>query len=469
MPCVSPTEEKILRSKHKRIIVAAGRRWGKTTCFAIKALHVIVVDFPRIQKTKPNVNEIVMYGPSWEQCEIFIDAIKDVYHQIDPFFKDLIKMTVNRRFEVVINNIKVISLSATKNSRAIRGHGRNVGFVFRDEDAFIADVLMKVIRPTRLSNSAPEMVGSTTAGHNHFYKDFNSDVYESYKVTSYDNKFLDKADLDEERKLLTESEFGQEYLAEFMDDRYSVFSQKLIDAATEFNEQFKDKPEQETEYVMGVDLGKKRDSTVIIIGHMEKNHIYVDVAKEVKYPVDGLFWMNTLREIENYIKLFNPHTVHIDQTGIGDKPTEDLKNSLLEQNILTYVKGIDFTRRIKNGRQGLVNSLLLKFERGEIHFPFCEKLIRQLKNIRFEASDSPEQSSGTYGKYTHIGHDDFVMAFTLMVNALPDSNNENFHTVSNSEFNNDNGPNNDFAMGKPREFPTMVVTNKEYGDISRQH
>ncbi len=457
MPSVSETEEKILTSNALRILIAAGRRWGKTTLFAIITLHYIVVEFPKIQKKKPNVNEAIMFGPSWEQCEIFMDALRDVYAQIHPFFKPLIKMTVNKIHEVKINGISVIALSATKNSRSIRGHGRNTGLVIRDEDAFIPDELMKVIRPTRISNKAKELVGSTTAGHNHFHKDFHSTVYEVYKVTTYDNKFLDPKDIDEEKQLLTQAEFDQEYMAEFIDDRYSVFPQVLIDAATNHGEFFLEEPEKDIEYVMGVDLGKKRDSTVIMVGHMEDNHIYVDYVEEVKYPVDSLFWMNTLRAIENCIKLFNPHTIKIDQTGIGDKPTEDLKNSLLKQNRMNYVEGIDFTHKVKNGRQGLVNSLLMKFERKEIHFPFCEKLTRQLKNIRFEASDSPNRSAGTYGRYTHVGHDDYVMAFTLMVSALPDEVEQIFYTRSNSRFNDGN----DFSMGKEREFPNLIVTNKQ--------
>ena len=467
MPCVSTTEETILRSKAKRRIVAAGRRWGKTTMFAIDSLHKVVVKFPEWQKKNPHVNELIMFGPSWEQCEIFMDAIRDVYHQIHPFFKSMIKMTTNQVHQVTINDIKIIALSATKNSRAIRGHGRNVGAVVRDEDAFIPDSLMKVIRPVRLSNSAPELVGSTTAGHNHFYKDHSSDVYESYTVTSYDNKFLDPKDLDEEKKLLTSAEFGQEYLAEFMDDRYSVFPQVLIDAATDFNSHFADQPNPDHEYVMGVDFGKRRDSTVIIIGHKENNHIHVDVAKEVKYLDDGMFWTNALREIEAYIKLFKPITAYLDQTGMGDKPTEDIKNSIAKQNIMTHIIGIDFTRRIKNGKQGLVNTLLLKFERKEIHFPFAEKLIRQLKNIRFEASTSPDRASGTYGKYTHVGHDDYVMAFALMVSGLPDDiEGEALHCISNSIHDNSNAQS--FSLGKQREVPGMIVTNKNIGRMDRQ-
>lgn len=460
MPAVSETEEKLLRSKSKRILLLAGRRWGKTTCFAIFTIWYLMIEFPKIQKEKPHVNEIIMFGPSWEQCEIFMDAVKDVYHSLNPFIKNMLKVTTNQIYEFKINNVKIIALSATKNSRAIRGHGRNTGLIIRDEDAFISDEVMKIIRPVRLSNSAKELVGSTPAGHNHFHKDFHSDVYESYKVTAYDNKFLGKEDLDEEKKLLTKAEFDQEYMAEFIDDRYSVFPQVLIDAATSFNGKFIDKPQQNVEYFMGIDLGKKRDSTVIMIGHMgEDNHIYVDFAKEVIFPIDGFFWKNTVREITSYIRLFQPTSCHIDQTGMGDSPTEDLQHELIKQKLTkTHLQGVDFTRRVKNGKQGLVNSLLIKFENREIHFPFCEKLIRQLKNIRFEMSDSPQRST-SMGRFTHIGHDDYVMAFTLLVNALPETAEVMLDTVSNSQTQEHQ------SMGMPRDFPRMIITNRNEGGI----
>jgi hypothetical protein len=468
MPCVSKTQEKIFRSKAKRRLIVAGRRWGKTTGIAILTLHATITTLPRMQKERnnKNINEIIMFGPSWEQCEIFMDAVRDVYGNLNPFFKGMIKKTVDKIYEVHINGIKIIAKSATKNSRAIRGHGRNVGMIIRDEDAFIPDDSMKVIRPVRLSNSAYELVGSTVAGQNHFFKDYESDIYDSYLVTSYDNKFLDPKDLDEEKKTMTEAEFGQEFMCEFIDDRYSVFPQVLLDEATEFNEKFKTKPEDNISYVMGLDFAKKKDETVLMIGHMENNHIYVDFVKEIIPPTDGRFWENALKEIEYYVKLFGVNTIYADQTGLGDAPTETLRNNLLEKNIMVHVKGIDFTRRVKNGRHGLVNSLLMKFERREVHFPYCKKLIRQLKNIRFETSDSPQQAGGTYGRYTHIGHDDYVMAFTLMVNALPDQNEECYHTISSSRAGNQDA--NDFNMGRQREhdkLPGLIVTNKMEGGM----
>ena len=447
MPPVSETEEKILRSKSKRICIAAGRRWGKTTMLAIYSVWFALTQ----AKGK---GKIACFGPAWEQCDIFMDSIRDVLDSVDPIISKMISVTENKKRQVTINGCQIFARSARRTSRSIRGHGRNVKLLIRDEDAFIPDDMMKSIRPIRLSNTAKEIVASTTAGHNHFYKDFNSKVYESFRVSTYDNKFIDKKELDDEKQLLTKSEFDQEYMANFIDDRYSVFPQILIDYATDFNRSQLTEPKENISYVMGVDLGRRRDATVICVGHADSNHIVVDFIKEVVYLEDGMYWSNVLKEIEGFVKKFNVQTLHIDQTGIGDKPTEDLRNSLLDQNILCYVKGIDFTTRIKNSRTGLVNSLLLKFERREIHFPFVEKLTRQLKNIRFETSQHPSVVSGTYGRFTHVGHDDYVSALMLCLNAMPDVRGEIFYTRSESIPNAD-----DFQH--PFQQPQLIITNPD--------
>lgn len=446
--CVSETEEKILRSKAKRICIAAGRRWGKTTMLSIYSVWFALT------QTKGK-GSIAIFTPSWEQCAIIMDTINDIISCINPFIKKSISVS-SKRYETNLNGCLIFSRSATRTSRSIRGHGRNVKLLIRDEDAFIPDSMMKAIRPIRLSNSAKEIAASSTAGHNHFYKDWHSKIYESYRVSTYDNKLLNKKEIDEEKELLTKSEFDQEYMAEFMDDRYSVFPQVIIDDATDFGRKWTEEPSDSIEYVMGVDLGRRRDATVITIGHAEVNHIHIDLVKEVSYLQDGRFWSNVLKEIEAYAKKFNVSTIHIDQTGIGDKPTEDLRNALLDKNILCNVKGIDFTTRVKNSKTGLINSLLLKFERKEIHFPFCEKLIRQLKNIRFEAQN-PSAAMSTYGRFTHVGHDDFVIALALCVNALPQSS-ELFYAQSS------NIPHAEqfTQFSNPFESPQLIITNQDF-------
>jgi len=436
---VSEEHRQILRSKSKRICLAAGRRWGKTTTLAAIAIWNAVTH---------QVKNIGLFAYSWEQCEIFIDAIKDLIEEADSWLKENVSLDIRKKYEVSIENTTIISRSATKTSRSMRGHG--VDILMLDEAAFIPDDILKSIRPIRekmMGKETREYLASTPLGHNHFYKAFHSDMYESYQLPVWNNSLVDKKEVMEDAKLLTESEFKQEYEADFIDDRYSVFPQTLIDAATSWNSTFLSDPEKDKDYVMGVDLGRRKDATVLCICHAENNHLFVDLIKEIPNTYTGNFWTKVLDDVEFYVKKFKILNVAIDQTGIGDMPTQELTDKLAKNNVMCAVQGVDFTRRLKNGKEGLVNSLLLKFERKEIHFPLDKKLIRQLKNIRFEATKSPSAKMKTYGSYTHIGHDDYVMALVLALFIIPSSQ-ITYHTVSN-----------DLPTNDKENFPSLVVTN----------
>ena len=440
-PPVSETQIKILRSNAKRICIAAGRRWSKTTMFGSYTLWYSL----NHEKVKT-----AFFAPSWEQVDIYMDITRELIDEFPDYLKNRISITTNRKRKIVIEGSTIIARSATSTSMGIRGHGADL--VIRDEDAFIPDGKMKEIRPLLLkmgkrAKISKELVGSTPLGHNHFWKDFNSKLYESYQVPTWDNKFYDKKLIDDEKQLMTEAEFNQEYGAQFLDDKYSAFPQKLIDLAIT-GRRLIQYPNPDYEYVAGIDLGKRRDASVIYIMHAEANHIYVDSITEIRNDFSGKFWTKMLNTAFELIKRFRCSVVCIDQTSIGDMPSEELINMAAEQNLSCNVRGIDFTRRLKNSRQGIISQLQLKFERGEIHFPFYAKLIRELKNVRFEASQSPNAKLETYGRYVHIGHDDHVIAMALGLLALPQTN-EIFYTGSNPIEKNYDEP-----------LPMLQVTNK---------
>jgi hypothetical protein len=435
---VSETQRKILTSSSNRICVAAGRKWGKTYMLGCYVLWFA------LNRTKEKAR-VGIFTSSWEQVHVFMDTLRELIDLIDPDLKRTIKITENRGTQMNIEGCEIIARSATKTSRSIRGHGFDLLII--DEAAFIPNEMMAAIRPTRIFTKAKEFLCSTTMGHNHFFKAFNSKVYESYKLKTIDNKYVDKEEVEKERELLTDAEFRQEYEAEFIDDRYSVFPQALIDMATNFNSTFIEAPEPGIDYVVGIDLGRRKDASVIVIAHEVGKHFYVDYVEELISPSEDIFWDFILNRIEEIIVQFRPVKVCIDQTAIGDKPTQDLKNSLSSKNILVSIEGVDFTRRLKNSREGLVNSLLLKFERKEIHFPLCEKLIRQLKNIRFERSESPSQSQNIEGKFSHIGHDDYVSALMLAFYANPQSVDDSFYYCRGENLNT-----------KINDLPQLIVT-----------
>jgi len=437
---ISETQIRILRSPAKRICIAAGRRWGKTTTLAIYVLWFALT-------RKLDYAKVGIFTPSWEQCVIFIDTLKELIERMPESFRKKMNITENRRTEIVIDGCKIFARSATRTSRSIRGHG--VDLQIEDEAAFIPDDMMAAIRPVRITSKAKEIMASTTLGRNHFWKAFNSKVFESFHVPTWDNNLIDKKELEDEKELLTQTEFNQEYGAEFIDDRYSVIPQTLIDNAVMFDKSFILEPVAGVDYVMGVDLGRRRDISVCFIAHAEMNHLFVDYIEELGIPSSETFWSGVLFRIEELAKKFKIRKMCVDQTGIGDKPTEDLKISLTKNNVSCFVEGVDFTRRLKNSKEGLISSLSLKFERREIHFPFCEKLIRQLKNLRFEASEVPSYSERIYGKYSHVGHDDYVAALLLSMYAIPETIQLLYTRSSEMSY-------------KPSILGGLVVTNKEF-------
>ena len=454
-PIVSETQRKILHSKAKRICIAAGRRWGKTTMLACYSLWYAI----NHKKSK-----IGIFSSSWEQIKIFMDTIREVLEEFHPSVKNMLRITTNQNYKIVVEGSTIQGFSATKTSKGIRGHGFDL--VIRDEDAFIPDSKMKAIRPLKAkfgdrAKRAKEFAASTPLGHGHFYKDWHSKLYESYRVPTYDNKFINRKEIEEERELLTRYEFQQEYEAEFVDATGAVFPPDLINNAVNHNLKLMDHPPEKVDYqyAIGIDLGKKRDASVLYIIHAEGPDIYIDCIKEFKNDQTGRFWSKIINESFYYIVKFKPPTGCIDQTAIGDMPTEEIQNLLAEKNVSCNLKGIDFTRRLKNSTQGLIASLLLKFERGEIHFPFYQKLIRELGNIRYEESESPDLKTQTYGRYTHIGHDDHVIALALALHSLPNAK-DIFYTRSNEV--NQNPFENNQSLN---EMPRLIVTNPMFREM----
>lgn len=405
---LSKGQEKVLHTlaKYHRVIVKAGRRWGKTKLAASSAIWFL---WTRERK------KVGYFSPSWDQCEIFMGEIYDIVSNT-PLENSI---TDPKKFSLTLSNgSKAIAKTANTSSQSGRGHGFD--FILPDESAFIPDEVMAAIRPTRLVGKAWELQLSNPCGHNHFYKDFHSKIFKTFTFRSTDNPLIDANEIKKERELMTEFEFKQEYEAEFIDDEFSVFPNKLIDNALslgfERKVKFLTKGMEEHNYYMGIDLGRKQDKSVLIV--VEHNHPYIDVvySKEIKNDYTEAYWSKVLDEIENCVNAFQIKALNIDQTAIGDKPTLDLKQSLRTKNIPCVVNGIIFSSSMKNSRDGLVNSLLLQFERNFISIPHYPVLIKQLKNVRRKIILRPLRELTSTFSLTGLDH---VTALALAVQAVP--------------------------------------------------
>lgn len=403
-----------------RKLIRAGRRWGKDTIIMIgDAMHHLYT----IPKAK-----IGMYGPGWEE----IDAVMEIVHEwIDdtPLFKSVCK-PYNKRDLKLTNGSRLIGRVAALTSRGKRGRGFTM--LIWIEAAFIPEKVIASIRATRLIGSAPEWMSSTPCGHNHFYKSEQSGVYQCWHRSSYDNPLIDPKELEREKLLMSDLEFRQEIMAEYVSDATAPFPLKLVEEAYG-DKQMKliIKPEFGKDgvirgYYAGLDLGRRRDKAVLYIIEPQGDDIFLRYVWEFNYdPKDPRFWDKVLSHTQYVCTQFRVIDLWVDQTGIGDKPCADLKNYFADTKIPVRVTGIDFSYAVKNKWEGLINSLCLRFERYQIHMPFIKELVTQLGSIRFE---STSRRFMTYGKSP-----DHVVALSLACSAVPRARTSFFYSRANRE------------------------------------
>ena len=138
-----------------------------------------------------------------------------------------------------------------------------------DEFAFFRpEAWNEVLKATVLVRGKKVLILSTPKGKNQFYNLFNlaehNSNYISFRGSSYDNPFIDPAEIKEAERNLPTHVFKQEYLAEFLDNGSSVFRNIKECLKTSVNT---------SSLYAGIDLGRSDDYTVLTI--VDSNNIEV--------------------------------------------------------------------------------------------------------------------------------------------------------------------------------------------------
>jgi len=398
----------------KRILICKGRRWGGTAV----STSIILTILSQNPRTK-----VGMFAPGWDEAEVAMDWFRE--HLANSIIQSSI--TEELKFSLKFSNgSSIIARIASATARGKRGRGFDV--LYFPEGAFIPDQELHVIRVSKLDRpGAIEIMESSPNGMNHFFKSFNNPKWVSFRFRSDQNPLIDKTELAEERDEMTDIQARQELDAEFIDDSTAPFPQILIDEAlkTSAIEQFWTKREEDGFYVAGLDLGRKRDRSVMVIMRVDpKNHLQIVHIKEFTYnSEDPRFWTKIIDHSEYLSKEFRIQNLLVDATGLGDKVVIDMKNQFAQNEVNTRIEGINFTYALKNKWEGLINQFSLKFERYKIHFPMHVEFIKQLKSIRFHTEKA---------KFDSIGKSpDIVMAAALAVRAAPQDLNTSFYSKAN--------------------------------------
>lgn len=235
----------------KRILINAGRRGGKTTWASRKSIlkagsgHRVLYAAPVSAQT----------DSFWEMCTTWLgNAI---------LLGLVIKNETKRTLTFSASGGRIEAVTAHKPDHL---RGRFADYLILDEFAYQNEqVWKKVCAPMLMDSDGTAVFISTPNLRNHFYlmylRALNNPEWAVFTFSSHDNPYLSKEAIETMAVDMTELDYKQEILAEFVPGEGTVFAITADDFYTRNGSKH-----DVHRIVAGLDWGQKQDFTVLSIG-----------------------------------------------------------------------------------------------------------------------------------------------------------------------------------------------------------
>jgi len=372
--------DSILTGKEKFHIVSVGRQFGKSLM---------------------GINLLLYWAINHKPCKIL--WVSPVYSQTNKVQKEIDNAIRNSNIIESCNYSESYIKLRTGSEIYFRSAERydNIrGFTFDyailDEAAFMrSETWTEAVRPTLAVKGKKVLFLSTPKGKNWFYDLYNLGLspdnpnYKSYQGSSYDTPYISEEEIIDAKKTLPPNIFKQEYLAEFLDDGGTVFTN--INSNT-----FSQYPKPNGIIYCGVDLGRADDYTVATFIDSVGNTVDI-------YRANGKSWNHMIDELSANINKYNAVTT-IEVNSIGDVIYEQLKGKV--KSIYPFVTS-------NKSKQEIIEGLILDFNEGNIKIPdrnLFQPLYDELGYFTYDYN--PKTRSVKYGHPTGL-HDDTVISLAL--------------------------------------------------------
>jgi len=241
----------------------------------------------------------------------------------------------------------------------------------------------------------------TPKGRNKFYelalqgRSGNPD-YATFHYSVYDSPYWTQLQIETAKSVAPELVWSQEYMAEFVEGEGVVF-RRVREVVRDINNEVV----AGRNYVMGIDLAKHVDYTVIIVFDVDTRElVYMDRFNKID-------WVLQKNRIISAWERWNRPQAIIDSTGVGDSVFDELQS-----------RGMTITPfRFNNSNKAeIVRNLSIAIENKELSIPNNQLIIDELESYEYEISAS---GNITYSAPDGL-HDDIVMAMCLAWRLIKD-------------------------------------------------
>jgi hypothetical protein len=373
----------IYNDPHRFKVVACGRRFGKTRLCS----YIVIV------KALSKAEQVIwIVSPKYAQTAILWRMLKKYMPR--SYIKDI------KEGDMVIEliNGSTIWAKSADNPDALVGEGLDL--LILDEAARVKpDAWEVALQPSLADKKGEAIFISTPKSKNWFYQLYlmgmNESKYPEYKSFNYPSSMNTsipgfEKEIEARRETMPELVFQQEFLARFIDSGGEVFQ----DIRGVLDDCLKE-PVSDHNYVMGLDLGRVHDFTVITIADVSTSKI---VYFERFNKID---WDFQRTRISDVAKRYNDAVCYIDSTGLGDPIVEDL------QRMDVICSPYKFTVQSK---YNLVKNLNVMIRGKKVAIPRVQVLIDELSAYTFKIME--ESGLIRYGAPEGM-HDDCVTSVML--------------------------------------------------------
>lgn len=385
-----PKQQSIFDSPVRFKIVAKGRRFGLTkgaaNDFMKSALEGKFKKGLWVDVVNSNIDKYIE--------RYFIPHLNKLPRNIWEWRKQAKMITINDAY---------IDFRSADTPETMEGFGYDKAFLNE------AGIILKneylwdnAIRPMFWDYPCQAVIGGTPKGKGKLFelaergKDSNQPNYEFFTFTSFDNPFIQTDLIREDMKSMPDRVIQQEIYAQFLEDTGVVFRNFL-----EIMDAVPNKPITGHRYVMGVDLAKVEDFTVLAVYDATNNkQVYQARFNQIDW---GMQKSRIAETAKHFSDGSSPAAVVIDATGVGDPVVDDLARMGIP------VDPIKFTN---DQKRQLIEKLANWIELGRIHMINLPETVTELTNFTYDISETTDRV-----RYeAPVGfHDDIVIAHALAV------------------------------------------------------
>jgi phage FluMu gp28-like protein len=382
--------------RHKYSVLLWSRQTGKSFLLSYFAIQRCI-EF--------NNHKVLVISPSERQSKEFIEKVRLHITALKvagiEFFEEAEPYILEARFP---NKSRIVAVPSKPET--VRGFS---GDVIMDEASFFekGHEVYQAVFPTITRKKEYKLIAISTprSKKDIFYflwetaKD--DPLWFRMKLTIYDaiNQGLQIDPEELKRGIKSERAWKSEYLCEFLDEEETLLPYETIQACEEEGVAVNDIRELKGEIYIGVDIGRRKDLTVIAILEKLGSVLYLRRLE----VLEGAPFSDQFKVIDHICHFANK--IAIDETGIGMQIAEELTRKWGESKVLR----VYFTAKVK---EELAERLRVKFQDRTIKIFPDSNLREDLHSVRRTITDA---GGIRYEGRTEDGHADRFWALALAV------------------------------------------------------